>query len=88
MSLDSTDMIVLSAVGSTGLAIGGGLWTYVKALHTSKVQELHKQIEKLEVRSNDCEEDRKQLHNRLNDQSERITKISVSLGRLEGKMGT
>jgi septal ring factor EnvC (AmiA/AmiB activator) len=79
-------MIIISAVGTTGVTVGGIMWKSIRALHNSTVKELKAQNAKLETRTTECEEDRKQLHGRLNDQSERITKISQQLGRLEGKL--
>jgi len=86
MSVDATTMIIISAVGTTGVTVGGIMWKSIRALHNSTVKELKAQNAKLETRTTECEEDRKQLHGRLNDQSERITKISQQLGRLEGKL--
>lgn len=86
MSTDTTTMAIISAVGGTGVTVGGAMWAYVKSLHTSTVRELHAQNVKLERRTTECEEDRKQLHGRLNSQSEKIAGISQQLGRLEGKL--
>lgn len=85
MAVDPTTMAIITAVGTTGATVGGGLWAYVKTLHTTTVKELRDQNIKLEQRTAECEDDRTALHGRLNDQAERITKISQSLGRLEGK---
>jgi len=81
-------MAIISAVGGTGVTVGAGLWKCVRALHTSTVKELKDHNVKLEKRAAECEEDRKQLHGRLDEQSERITEISKQLGRLEGKIGS
>jgi len=70
------------------VTVGAGLLKYVRALHTSTVKELKEHNTKLELRTAECEEDRNQLHGRLNEQSERITEISKQLGRLEGKIGS
>jgi hypothetical protein len=86
MSVDPTTMVIISAVGGTGVTVGAGLLKYVRALHNSTVKELKDHNIKLERRTSECEEDRKQLHGRLNEQSERITAISKQLGRLEGKI--
>lgn len=86
MSVDSPTMIIISAVGTTGITIGGGMWAYVKSLHTATVKELRNQNARLEHRTEICEEDRAILHGRINDQSERITGISQKLGRLEGRL--
>ena len=88
MSVDPTTMVIISAVGGTGVTVGAGLLKYVRALHTSTVKELKDHNIKLEKRTAECEEDRKQLHGRLNEQSERITEISKQLGRLEGKISS
>lgn len=88
MAVDPTTMAIISAVGGTGVTVGAGLLKYVRALHTSTVKELKEHNSKLERRTNECEEDRKHLHGRLNEQSERITEISKQLGRLEGKIGS
>lgn len=88
MSVDPTTMVIISAVGGTGVTVGAGLLKYVRALHTNTVKELKDHNIKLEKRTAECEEDRKQLHGRLNEQSERITEISKQLGRLEGKIGS
>jgi uncharacterized protein HemX len=86
MAVDQTTMTIITAVGGTGLTIGGALWAHVKSQQCSIVKELKRQNEKLEARASECEEDRINLHGRLNDQSERITGISQILGRLEGRM--
>ena len=88
MAVDPTTMAIISAVGGTGVTVGAGLLKYVRALHASTVKELKDHNSKLERRTDECEEDRKQLHGRLNEQSERITEISKQLGRLEGKIGS
>jgi len=86
MSVDVTTMAIITAVGGTGVTVGGALLKYVRSLHTATVGQLQKQNDKLEKRTTECEEDRKALHGRLNDQSERISGISQQLGRLEGKL--
>lgn len=86
MAVDATTMAIITAVGGTGVTVGGALLKYVRSLHNSTVAQLQKQNDKLESRTSECEEDRKTLHGRLNDQSERITNISQQLGRLEGKL--
>jgi hypothetical protein len=86
MPVDATTMAIITAVGGTGVTVGGALLKYVRSLHNSTVAQLQKQNDKLERRTSECEEDRKTLHGRLNDQSERITNISQQLGRLEGKL--
>lgn len=88
MAVDPTTMAIISAVGGTVVTVGAGLLKYVRALHTSTVKELKEHNTKLERRTAECEEDRKQLHGRLNEQSERITEISKQLGRLEGKISS
>jgi hypothetical protein len=86
MSVDVTTMAIITAVGGTSVTVGGALLKYVRSLHTATVGQLQKQNDKLEKRTTECEEDRKALHGRLNDQSERISGISQQLGRLEGKL--
>lgn len=86
MAVDATTMAIITAVGGTVVTVGGALLKYVRSLHNSTVAQLQKQNDKLERRTSECEEDRKTLHGRLNDQSERITNISQQLGRLEGKL--
>jgi chaperonin cofactor prefoldin len=86
MSVDATTMVIITAVGGTGVTVGGALLKYVRALHNNTVTQLQKQNDKLEKRTSECEEDRKALHGRLNEQSERITNISQTLGRLEGRL--
>ena len=86
MSVDPTTLTIITAVGSTGATIGAVMWQSIRALHHSTVRELKAQNSKLEQRTTECEEDRKTLHGRLNDQSERITTISKQLGRLEGQL--
>jgi septal ring factor EnvC (AmiA/AmiB activator) len=86
MSVDPTTMAIITAVGGTGVTVGGALLKYVRLLHTSTVKQLQTQNDKLERRTAECEEDRKTLHGRLNDQSEKITAISQQLGRLEGRL--
>jgi septal ring factor EnvC (AmiA/AmiB activator) len=86
MTIDATTMAIISAVGTTGVTVGGVMWKSIRALHNATVKELKAQNAKLETRTTECEEDRKNLHGRLNDQSERITNISQQLGRLEGRM--
>ena len=87
MAVDLTTLTIITTVGSTGATVGAVMWQSIKALHNSTVKELKAQNAKLEHRAQECEEDRKELHGRLNDQSERITGISMQLGRLEGKSG-
>jgi hypothetical protein len=86
MSVDATTMVIISAVGTTGVTVGGVMWKSIRALHNATVKELKAQNAKLETRTSECEEDRKALHGRLNEQSERITNISQTLGRLEGRL--
>lgn len=86
MSVDATTMVIISAVGTTGVTVGGIMWKSIRSLYNATVKELKAQNAKLETRTTECEEDRKNLHGRLNDQSERITVISQQLGRLEGKL--
>ena len=80
--MDGQTMAIITAVGGTCAALG----KYIKSLHTTTVRKLEKQNEQLQSRASECEEDRKNLHGRLNDQSERITSISQKLGRLEGRL--
>ena len=68
------------------MTVGGVMWKSIRALHNATVKELKAQNAKLETRTSECEEDRKALHGRLNEQSERITNISQTLGRLEGRL--
>jgi len=86
MSTDASTMIIISAVGTSVAAAGGVMWGSIRSLHNTTVRELKAQNAKLETRTTECEEDRRNLHGRLNDQSERITNISQQLGRLEGKL--
>ena len=58
MTIDATTLAIVSAVGSTGVAVGGGLWAYIKTLHNSTVKELkahnhllHKRLEGCRVAS-------------------------------------
>ena len=85
MSTDVSTMIIISAVGTSVAAAGGVMWGSIRSLHNSTVKELKAHNSKLEARTTECEEDRKNLHGRLNDQSERITTISQQMGRLEGR---
>lgn len=84
--MDGTTLSIISAIGTTGVTVGGGLWAYIKTLHHNTVKELKETNIKLETRTTACEEDRKELHGRINAQSERITDISKKLGKLEGKL--
>lgn len=86
MTIDAATLSILTAVGSTGIAVGGGLWTYVKLLHSNVLKGHNEQIDHLLKRSEDCEEDRRTLHGRINNQSERITEISMKLGRMQGQI--
>ena len=86
MSVDPTTMAIITAVGGTGVTVGGVMWRSIKTLHNATVKELKAQNGRLEQRTTECEEDRKALHGRLNDQAERITCISKQLGRLEGQL--
>lgn len=79
-------MAIITAVGGTGVGLGTALLKYIRSLHTTTVRKLELQNEHLQARTSECEEDRKALHGRLNEQSERITGISQQLGRLEGRL--
>jgi hypothetical protein len=84
VAVDSSTMVILSAVGVAGAAAGGYMWRGLNALHLSTVGALKAQNIQLERRTTECEEDRKLLHGRLNEQGERITQLSLMIGRLEG----
>lgn len=84
--IDTETMTIITAVGAAGAGAAGALWKSVIGLHTTTVDALNEQNRKLEKRTEDCEEDRKLLHGRINEQAERVTEISQQLGRLEGKL--
>jgi len=54
----------LIKVGSTGL-VAGVLWIIAKRFMDETVKQMSSRIDALEKRSDSCEEDRKQLHNRV-----------------------
>jgi hypothetical protein len=83
--IDPQTMTIISAVGAAGAGVAGALWRSVVKLHTTTVDSLNEQNRKLEKRTEDCEEDRKLLHGRINEQGDRLTEISQQLGRLEGR---
>lgn len=85
MELNATTMSVISTILAMIGATGGGILTYVKSLHNTTVKELRGHNQRLDKRAEACEQDRKELHGRLNEQSERITNISMQLGKLQGK---
>jgi hypothetical protein len=87
VSVDSNTMIILTAVGAAGVTAGGKLWKALRDLYVKYVASLKAQNVQLEKRTSECEEDRKLLHGRLNDQGERITELSGKIGRLEGQIG-
>jgi hypothetical protein len=86
MSVDSKTMVIITAVGGAGVAAGRLLWSAVTLSHRKNIGMLEQQAEDLKRRTSECEEDRKLLHGRLNDQGERITQLSLKIGRLEGQM--
>lgn len=85
MPLDATTMTIVSTIVTMIGATGGGILTYVKTLHNNTVQELRSHNVRLDKRAEECEADRKELHHRINEQSERITSISSQLANLKGK---
>ena len=85
MAFDSTTMAVISTIVTMIGATGGGILTYVKSLHSTTVEELRSHNARLDRRAEECEADRKELHHRINEQSERITSISSQLANLKGK---
>lgn len=85
--IDGQTMIIISSVGIAGSTVGGILWGAVMKLHKSTVSALNAQNKTLAKRTEECEEDRKLLHGRLNDQGEKINEMNLKLGRLEGRLG-
>jgi chromosome segregation ATPase len=86
VSVDSSTMVIITAVGTAGATAGGILWRALVRLNRSTITALNRQNQRLERRTKECEEDRKLLHGRLNEQGERITKLSEKIGRLEGQI--
>jgi hypothetical protein len=84
---DSDTMKVVSGVGAAGVAAGTAMWTALRMSHNRNIKALCDAHQQTLERAEECEEDRKLLHGRLNEQSERITHISTQLGRLEGRLG-
>lgn len=78
-SVDGSTLVILSAVGGSCATIGGVLWGALKFVYGLQIRSLTQRVD-------DCEEDRQELHATVAEQGERITELSLSLGRLEGRL--
>lgn len=83
---DGDTMKIVTGVGAAGAAAGTAMWAALKSSHNRNIKMLCDAHEQTLQRAEECEEDRKLLHGRINEQSERITQISQQLGRLEGRI--